>query len=226
MLNFLFLRTRAFMFSKDDKGEKEGSTAVVETASQFFYFILFYFFTCQKELWGSLNYAAVFVIQPLYLIQRLIFPILSVEYHGCIIVFNRLSFVVGGSAELPTDPNEEDANDGNKLIGDGKAARYDDHLTPAERRYIEERERIDVHRLAKTANKSHRDRIQDFNQYLANMSEHYDIPKVGPGWDSKAYDFEGRMNPLFVNLTWVLCVPNVILVILDLCSVWSCFDVW
>jgi hypothetical protein len=29
MLNFLFLRTRAFMFSKDDKGEKEGSTAVV-----------------------------------------------------------------------------------------------------------------------------------------------------------------------------------------------------
>ncbi|KAI3929301.1 hypothetical protein MKX01_006537 [Papaver californicum] len=36
-------------------------------------------------------------------------------------------------------------------------------------------------RLAKTSNKSHRDQIQDFNQYLANMSEHYDIPKVGPG---------------------------------------------
>ncbi|KAI3971378.1 hypothetical protein MKX01_008222 [Papaver californicum] len=36
-------------------------------------------------------------------------------------------------------------------------------------------------RLAKTSNKAHRDRIQDFNQYLANMSEHYDIPKVGPG---------------------------------------------
>lgn len=57
----------------------------------------------------------------------------------------------------------------------------DDLLTPAERRYIDQRERIDVKRLAKTANKSHRDRIQDFNQYLANMSEHYDIPKVGPG---------------------------------------------
>ncbi|KAI3978183.1 hypothetical protein MKX01_013014 [Papaver californicum] len=36
-------------------------------------------------------------------------------------------------------------------------------------------------RLAKTLNESHRDRIQDFYQYLANMSEHYDIPKVGPG---------------------------------------------
>jgi protein FAM32A len=35
--------------------------------------------------------------------------------------------------------------------------------------------------MAKVANKSHRDRIQDFNQYLANLSEHYDIPKVGPG---------------------------------------------
>lgn len=38
-----------------------------------------------------------------------------------------------------------------------------------------------MHKMAKTANKSHRDRIEDFNQYLANMSEHYDIPKVGPG---------------------------------------------
>ncbi|XP_041007021.1 protein FAM32A-like [Juglans microcarpa x Juglans regia] len=87
----------------------------------------------------------------------------------------------GGSAELSADPNEDDVNDGNKLSEDGKAGRYDVHLTPVEKRYIEQRERIDVHRLAKTANKSHRDRIQDFNQYLANMSEHYDIPKVGPG---------------------------------------------
>lgn len=57
----------------------------------------------------------------------------------------------------------------------------DDHLTPAERRYIEQKQRLDVQKLAKEANKSHRNRIEDFNQYLANMSEHYDIPKVGPG---------------------------------------------
>ncbi|THU47600.1 hypothetical protein C4D60_Mb09t17290 [Musa balbisiana] len=36
-------------------------------------------------------------------------------------------------------------------------------------------------RLAKISSKSHRDRIQEFNQYLANLSEHYDIPEVGPG---------------------------------------------
>ncbi|CAN6540172.1 unnamed protein product [Malus baccata var. baccata] len=55
------------------------------------------------------------------------------------------------------------------------------HLTPAERRYLEQTERIQRQRLSKIARKSHRDRVQEFNQYLANLSEHYDIPKVGPG---------------------------------------------
>ncbi|OVA19236.1 Protein of unknown function DUF1754 [Macleaya cordata] len=93
---------------------------------------------------------------------------------------NELS--TGGSTGLSTDSTEEgDTNESNNLGGKEHSATIDDLLTPAERRYIEQRERIDVRRLAKTSNKSHRDRIQDFNQYLANMSEHYDIPKVGPG---------------------------------------------
>ncbi|XP_047322244.1 protein FAM32A-like [Impatiens glandulifera] len=78
--------------------------------------------------------------------------------------------------------DEDDLGDSNnRVTGDGNATGYQVHLTPAEKRYMEQKEQIDVHKLAKTANKSHRDRIQDFNQYLANMSEHYDIPKVGPG---------------------------------------------
>lgn len=88
--------------------------------------------------------------------------------------------MLGQITEESADPNEEDIN-GGKMSEEGKSASYIDHLTPAEKRYIEQRERIDIHRMAKEANKSHRDRIQDFNQYLANMSEHYDIPKVGPG---------------------------------------------
>ncbi|XP_073271453.1 uncharacterized protein [Primulina huaijiensis] len=82
------------------------------------------------------------------------------------------------SGKQLADLNDEDAA---KTFGDESSTRWYDHLTPAERRYIEQREKIDSHKLAKTSNKSHRDRIQDFNQYLANMSEHYDIPKVGPG---------------------------------------------
>ncbi|CAH9115327.1 unnamed protein product [Cuscuta epithymum] len=87
----------------------------------------------------------------------------------------------GESDELiVVDRNQEEMNkEANKTNGEGDAAR--DYLTPAERRYMEQRERIDKKKMAKTANKSHRDRIEDFNQYLANMSEHYDIPKVGPG---------------------------------------------
>ncbi|WOL12321.1 protein FAM32A [Canna indica] len=85
----------------------------------------------------------------------------------------------GGSSTL-ADP-AEGLTEADKLGSEGHPPSIDDHLTPAEKRYIEQRERINQKKLAKTSNKSHRDRIQDFNQYLANMSEHYDIPKVGPG---------------------------------------------
>ncbi|XP_030501872.2 uncharacterized protein LOC115717075 [Cannabis sativa] len=95
-----------------------------------------------------------------------------------------LSTAGGGSGILEEDEiNDSDgSNNNNKSSEEGKSGNsYDQNMTAAEKRYIEQRERIDNQRLAKTANKSHRDRIQDFNQYLANMSEHYDIPKVGPG---------------------------------------------
>ncbi|KAI3682244.1 hypothetical protein L2E82_50019 [Cichorium intybus] len=86
----------------------------------------------------------------------------------------------GGSIVTIT---EEDTENGleESSGGGGGGSSYVDNLTPAERRYMEQRQKIDMHKMAKTSNKSHRDRISDFNQYLANMSEHYDIPKVGPG---------------------------------------------
>ncbi|KAL7100441.1 hypothetical protein ACP275_09G145500 [Erythranthe tilingii] len=84
-------------------------------------------------------------------------------------------------AEASTNLEEEEGSEANKIIGDESNTDWDGNLTPAERRYMEQRERIYSHKLAKTSDKSHRDRIEDFNQYLANMSEHYDIPKVGPG---------------------------------------------
>lgn len=92
------------------------------------------------------------------------------------------SHIMVNRTELLSDPAEgaTDLNDTQSTEGQ-RGPSYVDNLTPAEKRYIEQKERIDVRRLAKTANKSHRDRIEDFNQYLANMSEHYDIPKVGPG---------------------------------------------
>ncbi|KAH7688941.1 Protein FAM32A protein [Dioscorea alata] len=79
------------------------------------------------------------------------------------------------SGGISSDPNE------NKLEDEEHQQMHDDYLTPAERRYMEHWQKLELHQLSKTANKSHRDRIQEFNQYLANLSEHYDIPKVGPG---------------------------------------------
>jgi len=56
-----------------------------------------------------------------------------------------------------------------------------DTRTPAERRYEESLARREKDRIGKMAQKSHRERIEEFNLRLTNMSEHYDIPKVGPG---------------------------------------------
>ncbi|XP_021744273.1 protein FAM32A-like [Chenopodium quinoa] len=71
---------------------------------------------------------------------------------------------------------EKNVDGGNEV-----SANYGERLTPAERRYLEQWKQLEVRRLLKSANESHRDRVQRFNQYLANLSDHYDIPKVGPG---------------------------------------------
>jgi protein FAM32A len=88
-------------------------------------------------------------------------------------------FSSGGRSDLPTNPNNERI-ELDKTGDEGNPHPDYDHLTPAERCYMEQKHKIDMQKMAKVANKSHRDRIQDFNQYLANLSEHYDIPKVGP----------------------------------------------
>mmetsp|Transcript_30959 Transcript_30959/g.50080 ORF Transcript_30959/g.50080 Transcript_30959/m.50080 type:complete len:127 (-) Transcript_30959:559-939(-) len=54
-------------------------------------------------------------------------------------------------------------------------------LTPAERRHLETQKERERDKASKAAQKSHRQRIEEFNRYLGNLSEHYDIPKVGPG---------------------------------------------
>ncbi|TKY74646.1 FAM32A protein [Spatholobus suberectus] len=87
--------------------------------------------------------------------------------------------MLGGN--MSTDHHEDSINEADKYGGKENGASYDDHLIPAERRFLQQTQKLELQRLAKMASRSHRDRIQEFNQYLANLSEHYDIPKVGPG---------------------------------------------
>ncbi|KAJ7225340.1 hypothetical protein GGX14DRAFT_511246 [Mycena pura] len=56
-----------------------------------------------------------------------------------------------------------------------------DRKTDAERRFEEVQRRRLADRVAKLASKTHKDRVSEFNAHLESLSEHHDIPKVGPG---------------------------------------------
>uniref|UniRef100_A0A7S0S7U0 DUF1754-domain-containing protein n=1 Tax=Chlamydomonas leiostraca TaxID=1034604 RepID=A0A7S0S7U0_9CHLO len=57
----------------------------------------------------------------------------------------------------------------------------EDRRTEAEKRFQERQIKLEEERLRKFAAKSHRDRVRDFNDHLSKLSEHHDIPRVGPG---------------------------------------------
>ncbi|SNX86265.1 uncharacterized protein MEPE_04974 [Melanopsichium pennsylvanicum] len=54
-------------------------------------------------------------------------------------------------------------------------------MTDAERKFEEVKRKRMQQRIAKEARTSHKDKVDAFNKYLASLSEHHDIPKVGPG---------------------------------------------
>lgn len=56
-----------------------------------------------------------------------------------------------------------------------------DRRTQAEKRYDEAMAKREADRVRKHADKSHRQRVAEFNTYLSKLTEHHDIPKVGPG---------------------------------------------
>ncbi|KAK6495482.1 hypothetical protein TWF481_003498 [Arthrobotrys musiformis] len=55
------------------------------------------------------------------------------------------------------------------------------HKTEAERKFEEARKKKLDQLLLKDAAKSHKERVEEFNKYLANLSEHHDMPRIGPG---------------------------------------------
>jgi protein FAM32A len=56
-----------------------------------------------------------------------------------------------------------------------------DRRTDAEKRYDERIAAEEKRIIAKMAAKTHREKVQEFNLYLSKLSEHHDIPRVGPG---------------------------------------------
>ncbi|KAK9895939.1 DUF1754-domain-containing protein [Cystobasidium minutum MCA 4210] len=58
---------------------------------------------------------------------------------------------------------------------------YSKYMTESERRYEEVRRKRLAEKVRKEAKKSHKDRVQEFNDKLERLSEHHDLPRIGPG---------------------------------------------
>merc|ERR1712216_599810 len=86
--------------------------------------------------------------------------------------------------EIVDGERAEEVYDGESTLGyvirdeDGPPA---DRRTKAERRYEQTVAQRELEAVKKAAGTTHRERVKDFNEKLASMSEHHDIPKVGPG---------------------------------------------
>ncbi|KAI9697828.1 MAG: hypothetical protein M1836_004504 [Candelina mexicana] len=53
--------------------------------------------------------------------------------------------------------------------------------TEAEIRHEEMRRKRLNERLKKEGVKTHKEKVEDLNKYLSNLSEHHDMPRIGPG---------------------------------------------
>ncbi|KAL8937516.1 MAG: hypothetical protein Q9211_003653 [Gyalolechia sp. 1 TL-2023] len=53
--------------------------------------------------------------------------------------------------------------------------------TEAELRHEERRRKRLEERLKREGTKTHKEKVEEFNHYLSNLSEHHDMPRIGPG---------------------------------------------
>ena len=84
-------------------------------------------------------------------------------------------------ALVPVDEKEQATSSAKGTPEKGTPEKEADTRTAAEKRYDDEMTARAQKRAKKHAEMSYRDRIDEFNAKVAQLSEHHDIPKVGPG---------------------------------------------
>jgi protein FAM32A len=57
-------------------------------------------------------------------------------------------------------------------------ATADDYLTPAQKRFRQQKQAQEEKRVKELVKKTHRERVEEFNSQLASMTEHNDIPRI------------------------------------------------
>ena len=92
----------------------------------------------------------------------------------------------GAGTEKKKKKKKKDKDDDRAAAGTSAAASSPpaaavDRRTDAQKRHDAAVAAREAERVAALAAKSHRERVAEFNAKLAALSEHHDIPKVGPG---------------------------------------------
>eukprot|EP01132_Coremiostelium_polycephalum_P004748 gene4748-5925_t len=81
----------------------------------------------------------------------------------------------------PSQYNEDDG-DGEYLENGGDDLKINykgsDYLTPAQRKHKKLVDRMEAQRISNLSNKTHKEKVEEYNKKLSNLSEHHDIPKV------------------------------------------------
>ncbi|KAI5256773.1 hypothetical protein E4T42_01527 [Aureobasidium subglaciale] len=76
--------------------------------------------------------------------------------------------------EDTTDLEQREKNKDESLIPD-------DGKTEYERRHEETRRKRLEEKLMREGVKTHKERVEELNKYLSTLSEHHDMPRIGPG---------------------------------------------
>mmetsp|Transcript_6962 Transcript_6962/g.25642 ORF Transcript_6962/g.25642 Transcript_6962/m.25642 type:complete len:104 (+) Transcript_6962:141-452(+) len=98
------------------------------------------------------------------------------------VVGGKLNLKSGGVKKPKTKKSKQGVAEDDEFMDRKKAkGAAGDKRTAAERRYEEKREREEVKLIKKLAEKTHKEKLDAFNSHLATLSEHHDIPRVGPG---------------------------------------------
>ncbi|EGC38618.1 hypothetical protein DICPUDRAFT_91389 [Dictyostelium purpureum] len=80
------------------------------------------------------------------------------------------------------EPKEEVVNNNNNdNEEENSAIKVSKTLTEAEKRHREKLAKKEQKRIDQLVSKSHKEKIEEYNKYLSSLSEHHDVPKVGPG---------------------------------------------
>ncbi|KAK0247835.1 hypothetical protein B0A54_16544 [Friedmanniomyces endolithicus] len=75
--------------------------------------------------------------------------------------------------------DEETSLEASGVEREGETKQYG--KTEAQKRHDERRRKRLDERLEKEGIKTHKERVEELNKYLSGLSEHHDMPKIGPG---------------------------------------------